>query len=63
MIEEPFNLTANLVYAARGHEVSLVMVDGKVLYENGELRTIDEPAVIRAIRETVPTRRKKVGFL
>jgi 5-methylthioadenosine/S-adenosylhomocysteine deaminase len=61
-IEEPFNLTANLVYAARGHEVSLTMVDGRVLYENGELKTIDEPAVIRAIQETVPKRRKKVGF-
>lgn len=63
LIDEPFNLTANLVYAARGHEVSLVMVDGKVLYEDGELKTIDEAAVIRDIRETVPKRRSKVGFM
>lgn len=61
-IEEPFNLTANLVYAARGHEVSLTMVDGRVLYEDGELKTIDEPKVIREIQQTVPVKRSKVGF-
>jgi 5-methylthioadenosine/S-adenosylhomocysteine deaminase len=62
LIEEPFNLTANLVYAARGHEVSTAMIDGKVVYENGELKTINEPAVIEEIRNTVPARRRKVGF-
>ncbi len=62
LIEEPFNLTANLVYAARGHEVSTVMIDGKVVYENGVLKTINEPAVIEEIRNTVPARRRKVGF-
>lgn len=61
-IEEPFNLTANLVYAARGHEVSFVMIDGKSVYRDGQLQTIDEPAVIEAIRQTVPTKRSKVGF-
>jgi len=61
-IEEPFNLTANLVYAARGHEVSFVMIDGKAVYRDGQLQTIDEPAVIEAIRTTVPTKRNKVGF-
>jgi 5-methylthioadenosine/S-adenosylhomocysteine deaminase len=62
LIEEPFNLTANLVYAARGHEVSMVMIDGKVVYEDGELKTIDERRVMQDIRETVPRRRSKVGF-
>lgn len=61
-IREPFNLTANLVYAARGHEVSLTMIDGKVVYRDGQLQTIDEPAVIEAIREQVPVTRSKVGF-
>ena len=62
LITEPFNLTANLVYAARGHEVSFVMIDGKPVYQDGLLQTIDEPAVIDAIRTTVSTSRNKVGF-
>ena len=63
MIAEPFNLTANLVYSARGDEVSLVMIDGRVVFEKGKLQTIDEEAVIREIEETVPARRTKVGFV
>ena len=62
LITEPFNLTANLVYAARGHEVSFVMIDGKPVYQDGQLQTIDEPAVIEAIRTSVPKTRRKVGF-
>lgn len=63
LTEEPFNLTANLVYAARGNEVSKVMIDGKMVYENGELKTINERAVLDEIRTTVPTRRKRIGFM
>lgn len=62
LITEPFNLTANLVYAARGHEVSFVMIDGKPVYQDGQLQTIDESAVIEAIRTSVPKTRRKVGF-
>lgn len=39
----------NLVYAAQGADVQLTMVDGRVLYQNGEYKTID---VERAIYET-----------
>ncbi|REK30325.1 MAG: amidohydrolase [Planctomycetota bacterium] len=63
VIEAPFNLTANLVYAARGNEVSFVMIDGRVVFDDGKLQTMDEDAVIQEIRETVPSRRKKVGFM
>jgi hypothetical protein len=38
------------------------MVDGKPLYKDGQLQTIDEPAVIREIQATVATKRNKVGF-
>lgn len=62
LIAEPFNLTANLVYAARGHEVSLVMIDGKAVYRDGALQTMDEAAVLEAIATSVPSRRTKVGF-
>jgi len=41
------NIVPNLVHAASGHEVSTVIVAGKVLVRDGEELTADE-AVIRA---------------
>lgn len=35
------NLVSNIVYAARGSDVCMTMVRGKILYENGEFLTID----------------------
>ncbi len=47
VIMEPIcNLVPNLVYAARGHEVETVMVDGKLIMENRKLLTVDEDRVI-----------------
>ncbi|MCR5482287.1 MAG: amidohydrolase [Clostridia bacterium] len=47
------DLTYNLVYSASGSDVVLTMSDGKVLYQNGEFKTIDlEKAVFEAERET-----------
>jgi len=43
------DLINNMVYSAEGSDVCLTMVDGKVLYRNGEYPTID---VERAIYET-----------
>ncbi|MDY2959971.1 MAG: amidohydrolase [Hornefia sp.] len=40
------DLLNNLVYSASGSDVELTMVDGKVLYNNGEYATIDEEKVI-----------------
>jgi len=37
---------ANLVYSARGSDVDTVIVDGKVLMENREVKTLDEEEVI-----------------
>lgn len=39
------NPLAHLVYSARAEDVELVMVDGKILVEKGELRTIDEERI------------------
>ena len=39
---------SNLIYALQGSDVTLTMVDGKVLYRNGEYTTIDSEAVLRA---------------
>jgi len=49
------NLVPNLVLSARGDEVVLSMVDGRVIYENGKIITIDEKESLefigRAARE------------
>lgn len=45
--------TTNLVYSAQGSDVCLTMVDGKVLYQDGEYKTIDiEKVMYEAQRET-----------
>lgn len=46
------NLIPNLVYSARGHEVELVMVDGKVVVEDHKLLTENEQAVIWKANES-----------
>ena len=40
------NLFASLVYSANGSEVDTVIVDGKILMEHGELKTLDEEKII-----------------
>jgi len=45
-LEAPIrNIVPNLVYAATGREVTLVMVDGRILLRDGQLLTADEEAV------------------
>ncbi|HWI62453.1 MAG TPA: amidohydrolase family protein [Symbiobacteriaceae bacterium] len=39
------NIVPNLVYSARGDEVATVVVDGRVVMENGRILTVDEEAV------------------
>ena len=48
VLEAPVrNIVPNLVYAASGHEVKMVMVAGRVLMRNRQVLTVDE-AVVRA---------------
>ena len=42
----PYSLLAHLVYSAAAADVYLVMVDGRVLMENGQLLTIDEERIL-----------------
>lgn len=47
------NLLNNLVYSASGSDIVLTMTDGKILYENGEYKTIDiEKTIFEAQRAT-----------
>ncbi len=43
---------ANVVYSARGSDVDTVIVDGKILMEGGEVRTLDEEEVSVRARES-----------
>ena len=45
------NVLSNLVYSARGSDVVMTMVRGKILYMNGEFTTIDTAAVLRELHE------------
>lgn len=49
-----FNLHHNLVHAVRGGDVALTMVDGKVLVEDGELKTADLKDIIAEIHHVAP---------
>jgi 5-methylthioadenosine/S-adenosylhomocysteine deaminase len=40
------NLVANLVHSARGSDVSHVIVDGRLIYRDGELLTLDEERIM-----------------
>lgn len=44
---------ANMVYSARGSDVETVIVDGKILMEGGEVKTLDEEEVKARARESV----------
>ena len=44
------NVISNLVYAARGSDICLTLVRGRVLYENGEFLTIDRERVLHENR-------------
>lgn len=48
------NMANNMVYSASGSDVLLTMVDGKILYKNGEYLTIDiEKTIYEAEAETM----------
>ncbi len=40
------NIYSRLVYEAKASDVCLTMVDGRILFENGELQTVDEASVL-----------------
>ncbi len=43
------NIVPNLVYSARGDEVALVAVEGKVICRDGVILTIDEAECLAAV--------------
>jgi 5-methylthioadenosine/S-adenosylhomocysteine deaminase len=47
------DLMALLVYSAQGSDVTMTMVDGKILYENGEYRTLDKDKIYAECEKSV----------
>ena len=45
------DIYATLVYSARGSDVDTVIVDGKVLMENRNVKTLDEHEIIKKVEE------------
>ena len=45
------NVPAGLVFSAKGGDVAMTMVRGKILYQNGRFPTIDLNAVVAEIME------------
>lgn len=45
-----YDLVANLVYASQASDVETVIVDGRILMQNRQLKTINEPEVIAQCR-------------
>jgi 5-methylthioadenosine/S-adenosylhomocysteine deaminase len=49
-----FNLQHNLVHAVRGGDVAMTMVDGRILVEDGVLKTADLAGIIAEIHKLAP---------
>lgn len=49
------NVLSGLVFSAKGGDVAMTMVRGKILYQNGTFPTIDLPAVVEELtRDAIP---------
>ena len=48
-----FGTEALLVYSAQSSDVKMTMVDGKILYENGEYKTIDKDRVYEEVKRNI----------
>jgi cytosine/adenosine deaminase-related metal-dependent hydrolase len=48
------NLLANLVYSGTGSLVRTVLVEGRTVVRGGEVLTMDEPAILRAMQREAP---------
>lgn len=45
------NVLSSLVFAAKGGDVAMTMVRGKILYQNGRFPSIDLPSVVQTLTE------------
>lgn len=50
-LQPDFDTMANIVYSAQASDICMTMVDGRILYRNGEFLTIDKEKVMFEIRK------------
>ncbi len=55
------NIYAQIVYAARAQDVSLTMVDGRIVYEQGEFEGIEAPRVLAQAQEELQKLLQRIG--
>lgn len=55
------NIIPNLVYSANGSEVETVIVDGKLIMEDGELCTVDEACALHIGQQAAESLCTRVG--
>jgi len=56
------NLVSNVVYSATGADVETVIIDGKIVVENGNVKTIDEAGIIERVLDISEEIDKKAGI-
>jgi cytosine/adenosine deaminase-related metal-dependent hydrolase len=57
-----FNPVSNIVYAAEGSDVETSIIDGKIVMENGVVKTLDEEKVLRIANERAPKLLERAGL-
>ena len=58
----PRDVASQLVYATRAVDVRHVIIDGQVVVEDGELRTLDREKVLRAARREMKRVVERAGL-
>ncbi|KAI8073060.1 amidohydrolase [Gongronella butleri] len=56
------NPISTLVYAATGGEVHMTVIDGKILFHNGKLLSMDEKEILEQARNAADTLYTRAGF-
>ncbi len=57
-----YHPVANLVFAADGHSVDTVVIDGKVVLENGRMQTIDEESIMLELEKVGRGMLERTGY-
>jgi cytosine/adenosine deaminase-related metal-dependent hydrolase len=57
-----YHPVANLVFAADGHSVQTVVIDGQVVLEDGRFTTIDEESVLRELEAAGRSILQRTGY-
>lgn len=57
------SIYGRIVYQARSRDVCLTMVDGRIVYENGKLTTIDQTLLARMTAESIQRVKSRLPHL